>query len=79
MTVLGRSREPPPPTVLNVEVTLPVRDVSAQLDLLSAVLGTRALYAVDEPPTMVGVVSIRGASALAFGWWRHRCQLRLSV
>ncbi len=56
MIVLGRSREPDPTTVLNVEVTLPVRDVAAQLDLLSAVLGARALYAVDEPPTMVGVV-----------------------
>ncbi len=68
MIVLGRSREPPPTTVLNVEVTLPVRDVSAQLDLLSAVLGARALYAVDEPPTMVGVV---------FGPWSVGPCLRL--
>ena len=68
MIVLGRSRNPEPTTVLNVEVTLPVLDVTAQLDLLSAVVGARALYAVDEPPTMVGVV---------FGPWSVGPCLRL--
>jgi uncharacterized glyoxalase superfamily protein PhnB len=68
MIVLGRSRNPEPTTVLNVEATLPVLDVTAHLDLLSAVLGARALYAVDEPPTMVGVV---------FGPWSVGPCLRL--
>jgi RimJ/RimL family protein N-acetyltransferase len=65
---LGRSREPEPTPVLNVEVTLPVLYVAAQLDLLRSVLGARPLYAVDDPPTMVGVV---------FGPWSVGPCLRL--
>jgi hypothetical protein len=56
MIVLGRSREPEATPVLNVEMTLPVLDVAAQLDLLNAVLGGRPLYVVGDPPAMVGVV-----------------------
>jgi hypothetical protein len=42
--VLGRSREPDATAVLNVEVTLPVRDVLPELDVLRSVLGARTLY-----------------------------------
>jgi RimJ/RimL family protein N-acetyltransferase len=56
MIVLGRSREPEPTTVLSVEVTLPVVDIVAHIALLRSVLGARPLYAVDDPPTMVGLV-----------------------
>jgi RimJ/RimL family protein N-acetyltransferase len=66
--VLGRSRKPEPTTVLTVEVTLPVLDVAAQLDLLRSVLGARPLYAVGDPPTMVGAV---------FGPWSVGPCLRL--
>jgi RimJ/RimL family protein N-acetyltransferase len=41
--VLGRSREPEPTAVLNVEVTLPVLDVVPELDVLRSVLGARTL------------------------------------
>jgi hypothetical protein len=68
MIVLGRSREPEPTPVLNVEMTLPVLDVTAQLDLLNAVLGGRPLYVVGDPPAMVGVV---------FGPWSVGPCLRL--
>ena len=54
--VLGRARAAEPTPVLNVEVTLPVRDVAAALDLLRSVLGARTLYSVGEPASMVGVV-----------------------
>jgi RimJ/RimL family protein N-acetyltransferase len=54
--VLGRSREPEPTTVLGVEVTLPVLDIAAHVDLMRSVLGARPLYAVGDPPIMVGVV-----------------------
>ncbi len=54
MIVLGRSRDREPTTVLNVEVTHPVLDVAEHLDLLRSVVGARALYAVGDPPTMVG-------------------------
>jgi RimJ/RimL family protein N-acetyltransferase/uncharacterized glyoxalase superfamily protein PhnB len=66
--VLGRSREPEPTAVLNVEATLPVRDIATQVDLLRSVLGARTLYAVDDPPSMVGVV---------FGPWSVGPGLRL--
>lgn len=66
--VLGRSREPEPTSVLNVEVTLPVLDVAAAVGLLSSVLGARTLYAVGEPPAMVGVI---------FGPWSVGPCLRL--
>jgi RimJ/RimL family protein N-acetyltransferase len=66
--VLGRSRGPEPTTVLNVEVTLPVLNVAKELDLLRAVFGARTLYAVGEPPTMVGVI---------FGPWSVGPCLRL--
>lgn len=66
--VLGMSREPGPTSVLSVEVTLPVLDVAAELDLLRCVLGARTLYAVGEPPTMVGVI---------FGPWSVGPCLRL--
>jgi RimJ/RimL family protein N-acetyltransferase len=66
--VLGMSREPEPAAVLNVEVTLPVLDVAAQLDLLRCVLGARTLYEVGEPPAMVGVI---------FGPWSVGPCLRL--
>jgi hypothetical protein len=68
MIVLGRSRDREPTTVLNVEVTLPVLDVAEHLDLLRSVVGARALYAVGDPPTMVGVV---------FGPWSVGPCLRL--
>jgi uncharacterized glyoxalase superfamily protein PhnB len=54
--------------VLNVEVTLPVFDVAAEVGLLSSVLGARTLYAVGEPPTMVGMI---------FGPWSVGPCLRL--
>jgi len=54
--VLGRSRAPEPTAVLGVEVTLPVHDVTAELELLRCVLGARTRYHVGDPPTMVGVV-----------------------
>ena len=54
--VLGRSREPEPTTVLNIEVTLRVLDVAAERDLLRSVLGARMLYGAGDPPTMAGVV-----------------------
>jgi RimJ/RimL family protein N-acetyltransferase len=66
--VLGRSREPEPTPVLNVEVGLPVLDIAAQLDVLRSVLGARPLYVVGDPPTMVGVV---------FGPWSVGPCLRL--
>ena len=66
--VLGRSREPEPTAVLSVEVTLPVLDVAAELDLLRSVLGARTLYEVGDPPAMVGVV---------FGPWSVGPGLRL--
>jgi RimJ/RimL family protein N-acetyltransferase len=66
--VLGRSREPESTTVLNVEVTLPVLDIAAHLDLLRSVLGARPLYEVGDPPIMVGVV---------FGPWSVGPCLRL--
>jgi len=56
MIVLGRSRDREPTTVLNVEVTLPVLDVAEHLDLLRSVVGARPLYAVGDPPAMVGAV-----------------------
>ena len=56
MIVLGRSRDREPTTVLNIEVTLPVLDVGAHLDLLRSVVGARPLYAVGDPPVMIGVV-----------------------
>jgi RimJ/RimL family protein N-acetyltransferase len=68
MIVLGRSRDREPTTVLNVEVTLPVLDVAEHLDLLRSVVGARPLYAVGDPPTMVGVV---------FGPWSVGPCLRL--
>lgn len=66
--VLGRSREPELTSVLNVEVTLPVLDVAAEVGLLRSALGARTLYAVGEPPTMVGVI---------FGPWSVGPCLRL--
>ena len=66
--VLGRSREPEPTAVLNVEATLPVSDVGSEFDLLRSVLGARTLYAVGDPPTMIGVV---------FGPWSVGPCLRL--
>ncbi|MFL6083087.1 MAG: GNAT family N-acetyltransferase [Mycobacterium sp.] len=54
--VLGRSRGQEPTAVLSVEVTLPVRDVAAEFELLRTVLGGRTLYGVGDPPTLVGVV-----------------------
>ncbi|HTI77599.1 MAG TPA: GNAT family N-acetyltransferase [Mycobacterium sp.] len=66
--VLGRSRETEATPVLNVEVTLPVRNVAPVLDVLRSVLGARTLYSVDDPPTMVGVV---------FGPWSVGPCLRL--
>lgn len=66
--VLGRSREPEPTSVLNVEVALPVLDVATEVGLLSSVLGARTLYAVGEPPTMVGMI---------FGPWSVGPCLRL--
>jgi RimJ/RimL family protein N-acetyltransferase len=68
MVVLGRSRDREPTTVLNVEVTLPVLDVIEHLDLLRSVLGARPLYAVGDPPAMVGAV---------FGPWSVGPCLRL--
>ena len=68
MIVLGRSRDREPATVLNVEVTLPVLDVAEHLDLLHSVVGARPLYAVGDPPAMVGV---------AFGPWSVGPCLRL--
>jgi RimJ/RimL family protein N-acetyltransferase len=66
--VLGRSREPEPTTVLGVEVTLPVLDIASQLDVLRSALGARQLYAVGNPPAMVGLV---------FGPWSVGPCLRL--
>jgi RimJ/RimL family protein N-acetyltransferase len=54
--VLGRSRELEPTTVLGVELTLPVLDIASQLDVLRSVLGARQLYAVGDPPAVVGLV-----------------------
>ena len=54
--VLGRSREPTVTAVLSVEVTLPVRDVAGDLDVVRSALGARTLYDVGDPPTMVGAV-----------------------
>jgi uncharacterized glyoxalase superfamily protein PhnB len=68
MIVLGRSREPEPTTVLSVEVTLPVVDIASQLDVLRSALGARQLYAVGDPPAMVGLV---------FGPWSVGPCLRL--
>jgi RimJ/RimL family protein N-acetyltransferase len=68
MIVLGRPRDREPTTVLNVEVTLPVLDVASQLELLRSVLGARTLYAVGDPPVMVGAV---------FGPWSVGPCLRL--
>ncbi|WP_041311854.1 hypothetical protein [Mycobacterium sp. JS623] len=68
--VLGRSRDPETTAVLNVEATLPVLDVAAELDVLRAVLGARVLYEVGDPPAMVGVV---------FGPWSVGPGLRLVV
>ena len=76
MIVLGRSRDQEPTTVLNVEVTLPVLDVAAHLDLLRSVVGARAALCggrVRRPWS--AWFSVRGASAHAFDWWRHRHQL----
>jgi RimJ/RimL family protein N-acetyltransferase len=68
MIVLGRSREPEPTTVLSVEVTLPVLDIASHLDVLCSALGARQLYAVGDPPAMVGLV---------FGPWSVGPCLRL--
>jgi RimJ/RimL family protein N-acetyltransferase len=68
--VLGRSREAEPCPVLGVELTLPVLDVAMTVDLLSAVLGARTLYAVGDPPAIVGVI---------FGPWSVGPCLRLIV
>jgi RimJ/RimL family protein N-acetyltransferase len=68
MIVLGRSREPEPTTALGVEVTLPVLDIASHLDVLRPVLGARQLYAVGDPPAMVGLV---------FGPWSVGPCLRL--
>jgi RimJ/RimL family protein N-acetyltransferase len=54
--VLGRSREPEPTAVLSVEVTLPVRDVAAELELLRSVLDVRTRYQIGDPLAVVGVV-----------------------
>ena len=56
MIVLGRSRESEPTAVLDVEVTLPVLDVVANLQLLKSSLGARISYVVDDPPIIGGVV-----------------------
>jgi RimJ/RimL family protein N-acetyltransferase len=66
--VLGRSRKPEPTSVLNVEATLPVLDVATEVGLLRSALGARTLYAVGEPPTMVGMI---------FGPWSVGPCLRL--
>jgi uncharacterized glyoxalase superfamily protein PhnB len=66
--VLGRSREAAPTTVLSVELTLPVLDIASQLDVLRSVLGARQLYAVGDPPAMVGLI---------FGQWSVGPCLRL--
>jgi RimJ/RimL family protein N-acetyltransferase len=66
--VLGRSRDPERTPVLGVELTLPVLDVAAEVDLLRAALGARTLYEVGDPPSMVGVI---------FGPWSVGPCLRL--
>jgi RimJ/RimL family protein N-acetyltransferase len=66
--VLGRSRDGEPPTVISVEVVLPVRDVTIEFDLLRSVLGARTQFEVGDPPEMVGVV---------FGQWSVGPCLRL--
>lgn len=66
--VLGRSREPEPTIVLNVEVTLRVLDVAAERDVLRSVLGARTLYGAGDPLTMAGMV---------FGPWSIGPGLRL--
>jgi RimJ/RimL family protein N-acetyltransferase len=66
--VLGRSREPERSAVLSVEVTLPVRDVGTEFELLRSALGARSLYEAGDPVTVVGVV---------FGAWSVGPGLRL--
>src|SRR6476620_9288443 len=66
--VLGRSREPEPTTVLNIEVTLRGLDRAPERDLLRSVVGAGTLYGAGGPATVAGGV---------FGSWSVGPGLRL--